>query len=102
MIWRAAPYLAGALALAAVWGHGFNTGSGAAELRHARALAEVQADLAKVTDAARDAEAARLEAERERDDLQRELDEATAADPDAGRHAVSADGMRRINAMGGP
>lgn len=72
-------------------------GEAAAEARHEAAVRALEARLDAANRRAREAEAARLEAERTRDDLRAELDAQASADPDAGRRALGADSVRRID-----
>ena len=94
------PFAAGALVLAASWGHGYSQGQAVRDGEAAQALAAVRAEAAAIRHEVDAAEAARLRLERERDALLERLDEESRADPDAGRRAHSADSMRRIQQAG--
>lgn len=80
------------------WGYGL--GEDAAEARHQIAVERLEADLRDVTNEALDAEVARLKAERERNDLLAELDAQGDAADGAGRPALGAGSVRRIDAIG--
>ena len=100
LILRLAPYAA-ALALAGgVWWHGYATGRDRAEARHERAVAALEARLSTVTRNAAIAEAARLRAERERNELLADLDTEGDAADGADRVALPAGSVSRINAIG--
>lgn len=94
------PYALGAAVLGAVWLHGQGVGADRAESRHLRALAALQAEYDAISEDASRAEAARLQSERERDALQRELEEQATADADAGRRALGAPSVLRIDRAG--
>ena len=100
------PALAGALALAGVWGHGYRQGHAARDARaqteQAAAIATAADRAARIRAEADRAEAARLAAERERDELRAQLDEESRGDPDSTGRAFTAGSMRRIGAIGGP
>jgi hypothetical protein len=97
------PALAGALALAAAWGHGYRQGhairDAQAQTERAAAIAEAAERAAQIRAQADRAEAARIQAERERDDLRAKLDEESRADADADGRAFTADSLRRIGAI---
>lgn len=94
------PFIAGAVVVAAIWTHGLQHGKALRNGESAAALAAARAEAAAIRGEVDAAEAARLQLERERDDLREKLDEEGRADPDAGRRALSADSMRRIGAVG--
>jgi hypothetical protein len=75
----------------------YERGVAAAAAQHEAAVRVLEARLEAASKRARAAEAARIEAERARDDLRAELDEQGRADPDAGRRALGADSMLRID-----
>lgn len=95
--WR----IGGAVAVAGlIWGHGYTTGRDAAEARHTRAVAALEARLGEVSRNAALAEAARLKAERERNDLLADLDAQGDAADGADRIALPAGSVYRINSIG--
>ena len=100
MIWRAAPYAAAVAIAGAVWTHGYTTGRDSADARHEASVRALNARLGEVSRDAALAEAARLAMERQRNDLLADLDAAGRDDPDAGRRALGADSVRRINSIG--
>ena len=83
-----------------IWGHGYVAGQDVATARQERLVRALQRDLDAVSDMARMAEAERLRIERERNDLLAELDAQGAADAGAGRVALPAGSVRRIDAIG--
>lgn len=86
--------------LGGVWLHGRSTGVESAEARHAVAVAELEADLRQVSIRAAQAEAQRLQIERARNDLLAELDRAGDSADGAGRLALPADSVQRIDRIG--
>jgi hypothetical protein len=90
-----------AIALAGgIWLHGHSTGQAKAEARHTEAVRALERNLSAVSDMARFAESERLRIERERDALLDDLDAAGDAADGAGRIALPADSVRRIDAIG--
>ena len=79
---------------------GYSWGKRIADERHDAAVERLEADLRDVTDRARDAEAARLEAERERNDVLADLDAQGDAADGASRIALPAGSVSRIDAIG--
>lgn len=94
------PFAAGALVLAAIWGHGYSTGQAVRDGENAAALTQAREEAAAIRHEVDAAEAARLKLERERDALQAQLDEESRSDPDADRRALSADSMSRVRQSG--
>ena len=92
-----APYAVGALVLAAVWMHGHGQGRDRERAAQAEALDAVRAEMRALAEETDRAEAARLRAERERDDLREELDRTGDAADGAGDRALPADSLRRID-----
>ena len=80
------------------WGYGL--GEDAEKARNAAAVERLERELQDVTTEAREAEAARLDAERERNDLLAELDRQGDADAGASRSVLPAGSVSRINAIG--
>jgi type II secretory pathway component PulJ len=107
MTWLLSPagrvvLVAGALVAlsGSIWWHGYASGQDAATARHEQAVRALQRDLDAVSDIARAAEAARLQIERERNDLLAELDVQGASDAGADRLALPAGSVSRISAIG--
>jgi len=83
--------------LAVVFGAGWHYGAASEEAQQAAERARIERRLATVADDASEAEAARLAAERDRDILAEELENAARADPDANRPALGIDSVRRLD-----
>lgn len=75
-------------------------GERVADDRHAAAVEALEAELKHVTEKTAATEAIRLQIERERNDLLEELDRAGDAAVGAGRVAIPADSVRRIDSIG--
>lgn len=78
----------------------YNQGRDRAEARHAAAVDRLNRELSEVTSAAITAEAARIRAERERNELLSELDALGDAETGADDIALPAGSVSRINAIG--
>ena len=79
---------------------GYSLGEGAAEARHARAVARLESDLQEATDEARRETAARLNAERDRNELIAELNRQGDSDAGASRSTLPSSSVRRIDPIG--
>ncbi|MGP9790715.1 hypothetical protein [Roseinatronobacter sp. NSM] len=75
-------------------------GERVANAQHDAAVEALEAELEEVTAKAAQAESERLELERERNDLLADLDRQGDAADGAGRVALPADSVRRIDAIG--
>ncbi len=72
-------------------------GAAAANARYVAAQARLQAQVIRAAELASRREAARLAAEAARRKLEQELEDAARQDPNAGRIALGADSVRRLN-----
>jgi len=90
--------LAGLMALTGgVYTLGRIQGAAAANARQAAVAARLQAQMIRSAEIASRREAARLVAVAKADQLAKELEDAARTDPNAGRIALGADSVRRLN-----
>ncbi|PZQ99938.1 MAG: hypothetical protein DI533_04730 [Cereibacter sphaeroides] len=91
------PAVALCAALVAAFAFGWRQGAQNEEARQAALLEAARGKAFENAERLSRVEADRLAAQKERDALSRELEEAAYADPDADRPALSADSVQRIN-----
>lgn len=84
-------------AFVAVGWKAYRAGDTAATARYERALAAAREAAMRAAEEASRREAGRLAAERQRDELQRDLEDAARNDVNAARPALSIDSVRRLN-----
>ncbi len=89
------PVLAMILAVA-IWCHGHRTGTAWCEARHQAELAAAQKAQMRAAEEASRAEAARLEAEAERDRRNKELEDAAYAEPHSAACGLPASRVLRL------